>query len=563
MFSTQQILTDNWQQLHEVATKYNSQDGLAPYYSQINNFVMKVPLVGLFSAGKSSLLNKILDDNLLSVQITPETAIATELHYSDEKEAFYGHKANGETVKLTRNDIENQNFEAFLGADTKDAYGWVSTHTKSPILKNFPHLCLVDLPGLESNFTSHERMIDDYIQQSLAYCIVVSIEDGELKASTQKFLQELKINNTPIILIITKSDVKHSDDTKAIAKKIEDSITHLLGTPPLKTVIVSARKKDNLDGVIDAFSAIENQAGHRFNKVVTLPFMSKLAFITQNLDKLLDMDDVTIEQLESDKQIRQQEIALFREKLAKDTDQLETKTISIINNIVSNTKNTLIAQLDNLTDAFIQKRNISETIGSIVRLAVTEGVQTELLPVVNKYIKHIESELPDSLQINSEDINIGDISDDGFSFTDIASVLAPVLALLKFNPIVAIISTIVIPVLAKMLDMFMSNSKKEQQLEKQKENARQVILAQVIPRIELEVRSAMTTVVHDNIAKARSMMEQIADEREQQVQAQIAQTEKDIKAGEAEQQKRKTEYAADKNYISDVISQLSQAQSAS
>lgn len=562
MFSTQQILMDNWQQLNEVATRYNSQDGLQEYKPQIDDFVMKVPLVGLFSAGKSSLLNKILDDNLLPVEITPETAIATELHYTDAEESFYGHKADGETISLSRTDVENHNFEQFLDNDSETTYGWVSTHINAPVLNQFPHIRLVDLPGLESNFSSHERMIDDYIQQSLAYCIVVSIEDGELKASTQRFLQELKINNTPIILIITKSDIKHSDDTHAIAKKIEASITKLLETSPLKTVIVSARKKHNLNAVIDAISAIEDKAEHRFNNVVTLPIISKLTFLNQNLEKLIDMDDVTIEQLEADKQMRKQEITLFREKLAKDTEQLETKTISIINKIVLKTKNDLIAQLDSLADALIQNRNISSTIESIVRLAVSEGVQDELLPVVNKYIKHIESELPNSLQINAENLSLGEIDSSSFSFTDIAVVLAPVLALLKFHPIVAVISTVVVPVIAKVLDMLMSGKQKEQQLEKQKETARQVILSDVIPRLEIEVRNAMTTIVNDNIAKASSMMEQIANDREQQVQAQIAQTEQDIKASETEQQARKSVYTSDKQYISDIIHQLSQTQSA-
>ena len=186
---------------------------------------MKMPLVGLFSAGKSSLLNKLLDDKLLSVQITPETAIATELHFS-EFENFVGHKPNGDIVKLSREDIVTQNFSQFLTND-ENGYGYVAAHINAAVLKNFPHLSLVDLPGLESNLISHSKMIDEYIHQSLAYAIVVSIEDGELRASTQNFLRELKISNTPVILIITKSDLKLDNDIQAISQKIEQSITSL------------------------------------------------------------------------------------------------------------------------------------------------------------------------------------------------------------------------------------------------------------------------------------------------------------------------------------------------
>ena len=559
MFNAQQLLSDHWQQLNEVATKYHSQDGLQSYHSQINSFVMKVPFVGLFSAGKSSLLNKILGENLLSVQITPETAIATELHYTAGEEAFYGHKADQEQVSLTRTDIENQNFKSFFDAGSETDYGWVSTHINAPVLQKFPHICLVDLPGLESDFTSHTRMIDQYIQQSLAYCIVVSIEDGELKASTQQFLQELKINNTPIILIITKSDIKNDDDTQAIAERIEASITALLKSPPLRTVVVSARRSKNIDAVIDAIGTIEDKAEQQFNKVVTLPIVSKLTFLIQSLDRLIEMDDVNIEQLQADKQMHRQEIDSFRKKLTHDTQQLETKTRAIIDNIIDRTESSLITQLDMLANNLVQGQEISTAIENIVRLAVSEGVQNELVPAVDKYIKHVEAELPENLKIGSVELNFNNIDDSEFSFTDITKALSPVLLLLKFHPIVAVISTIVVPTLAVVLDMLMSSSKKAKQIEQQTESAKQALLLNIIPKIKLKVRLEMTKAVIDNIAQAKQMMETIVNEREQQIQAQIAQTEQDIKAGEAEQQQRKALYSTDKHYIKSIIDDLTQA----
>ncbi len=47
---------------------------------QKQHLVMLV--VGNFSAGKSSLLNRYLDRSVLLTGITPETSLATELHYS-------------------------------------------------------------------------------------------------------------------------------------------------------------------------------------------------------------------------------------------------------------------------------------------------------------------------------------------------------------------------------------------------------------------------------------------------------------------------------------------------
>lgn len=44
-----------------------------------------VPVIGAFSAGKSTLINSFLGSELLPVNITPETALATELRYSDRE----------------------------------------------------------------------------------------------------------------------------------------------------------------------------------------------------------------------------------------------------------------------------------------------------------------------------------------------------------------------------------------------------------------------------------------------------------------------------------------------
>lgn len=46
-----------------------------------------VPVIGAFSAGKSSLLNTLIGQNVLPVGIAPETELATELRYSAEEQS--------------------------------------------------------------------------------------------------------------------------------------------------------------------------------------------------------------------------------------------------------------------------------------------------------------------------------------------------------------------------------------------------------------------------------------------------------------------------------------------
>jgi predicted GTPase len=59
--------------------------------SNIIDFKIYLPLVGNFNAGKSSILNTLLEkDDFLSTDIIPKTAVATEIIYSvDERVEVY------------------------------------------------------------------------------------------------------------------------------------------------------------------------------------------------------------------------------------------------------------------------------------------------------------------------------------------------------------------------------------------------------------------------------------------------------------------------------------------
>lgn len=66
----------------------------------VDNMNLLVPVVGEFSAGKSSLLNKFIGKNILSVGMAPETAVPAELYYS-ETEYNEGVLPDGCTEKIS------------------------------------------------------------------------------------------------------------------------------------------------------------------------------------------------------------------------------------------------------------------------------------------------------------------------------------------------------------------------------------------------------------------------------------------------------------------------------
>lgn len=79
--------------------------GIDNAIANITSTELLIPVIGGFSAGKSSLLNSFLQEEILSVAVTPETALATELHYSTQ-EYIEAITPSGQSVRFEKSQME-------------------------------------------------------------------------------------------------------------------------------------------------------------------------------------------------------------------------------------------------------------------------------------------------------------------------------------------------------------------------------------------------------------------------------------------------------------------------
>ena len=77
----------------------NEDFGLENIKKEIADTQIIIPVIGAFSAGKSTLLNSFLSDKYLNMAVTPETALATELRYG-LKEEIVAIKKDGSEVRF-------------------------------------------------------------------------------------------------------------------------------------------------------------------------------------------------------------------------------------------------------------------------------------------------------------------------------------------------------------------------------------------------------------------------------------------------------------------------------
>ena len=117
---------------------------------------------GAFSSGKSSLLNMLIDRDLLPVALEECTALPTFLEY-DQTESFFLLDANG--------DVQTVDFDVWHQAIIKPTAGLTSALAKLP-LPWLTGLRLIDLPGLNS---TDERNQDFSLAQMRAADAVIYI----------------------------------------------------------------------------------------------------------------------------------------------------------------------------------------------------------------------------------------------------------------------------------------------------------------------------------------------------------------------------------------------------
>ncbi len=199
----------------------------------INDYEFKIYLVGQFSCGKSTLLNNWLGVNLLPKAITPETAVATELHFSEDERTILYPFGEGDTlgvpVEMSGVGVEQMREATKLANQGKLAC--VRVYVNNQRLKEYSDLCLVDLPGLSSINKAHRLALDRFVLEKSVGIVCVPAPAGTVREDVLDFLQDMERFRADFHLLLTKCNECTRDDLPKICASIKDEIKNTLGIP--------------------------------------------------------------------------------------------------------------------------------------------------------------------------------------------------------------------------------------------------------------------------------------------------------------------------------------------
>lgn len=217
MLATQKSFIEYLEQVDTLAQKAKIQKPKASLIASIKDRELLVPVVGGFSAGKSTALNAFLGEDILSVAITPETALATELRYIDGESYAEGVKDNDSVEKIAISALDSLK-------DRAGEFKYIKLYLNNPKLKQIAPLILVDMPGFDAPLELHNKAIMEYLARGIYFIILESAESGTIAMSIKKHIDNLKTLGRDFSFCLSKVDLVTPSTMQSIKNKIATTL---------------------------------------------------------------------------------------------------------------------------------------------------------------------------------------------------------------------------------------------------------------------------------------------------------------------------------------------------
>ncbi|MFP6092341.1 dynamin family protein [Helicobacter pylori] len=238
-----------------------------------------IPVVGNFSAGKSTLLNRFLEKSVLLTGITPETSLATELHYSANEriEAFSNNDEKTESFELNEQSFEviKENAAEYSYFNAAE-YSYLKVYLNNEALKDSAPLVFVDMPGFDSPISSHTHAILEYLERGVHFVILVSVEEGNLTKRMVRELKNLLEFDKGLSFILSKTNLKAPSQAEEVSHYIQEQIQDHLD---LTTHLIRADKDNN--ALLEVADKIDAE------KLFSALYLKRLKFLNSQLQNSL------------------------------------------------------------------------------------------------------------------------------------------------------------------------------------------------------------------------------------------------------------------------------------
>lgn len=353
---------------------------------------IKVPLVGGFNAGKSSLINAFINRNLLPTNIEPETAISYEMYYGQN-----------ERVELYRDDkkIDEKPLDQIKSFDVKPG-DIAKVYVSTQVIKDLQNrgIIIVDMPGLDSGIQAHNDAILKYIDKGSAFVLVSESESGSLTTSAINFITELEKYNLKPAVIVSKTDKKPAEEISSIKEYVGYQAKKAVGSEVFVGA-VSAANQDISDfsrflDTLDSDKIAAQKFAPRITAYINMLIISLKTQIDIAAQDIKDIDEA-IKQLEAQREQATQNIN------NSNADTPEKSTQDILDKVEA----ALLAKAEDFATMIFNKESsttIQNAIMSTIRPVIINTLKEEgeqYAGALNTVVDDISKKLSDIVTVDS------------------------------------------------------------------------------------------------------------------------------------------------------------------
>lgn len=363
---------------------------------RVSKTELLVPVIGAFSAGKSSLLNALLGQEILPVGIAPETELATELRYSPEPYLLAVH-INGREERLPVDALRGINSRA---KELSHLQLYIDSHA----LKRLAPLVLVDMPGYGSSLESHNKAISFYLPRGVHFVVVTSVEDGNLTQSMVRRLDEVKAYGGTFTFVLSKCNLRSATQVEQVRGYIDEQLQLYFEGGP-QTLLSG---KGDIGAFSNALEQIDPDA--LFDGLFLDLFKGQSHDVVRQINVALNT--LKKDDGQSERELRDLDQALNALQHQKANMQQEVRD-RYSSRLLNRCLRGLEEDLEDAVEEFValaanpHSTRLNNTLSEVVRNSLTRNVQQEIDDISSAMIDELAAGLSTpSLQL--DDLGLGD-----------------------------------------------------------------------------------------------------------------------------------------------------------
>ncbi len=269
--------------------------------------------MGQFSAGKSLLINRLLEKDILPVHITETTALITLIQYGDTDRVDILHKdGSQETISIE----ESQELWQSGNTEQLSEIAQIQIYVNSELLKS--GLVIADTPGINTIINNHVELTVSVIEN--ADCIVYVL--GKSVTETDNtFIESICASGIPIIFVRTPLDeIKSTEESIELTCEKDRAILKPFTENP---VFFVSNEKENFwyKNIQKLQNYLSNNITENLEEALRKNVSLRVKFLANHLKKILEEHSQTLDKFmtgkESDFLLQKKEIEDTLQRMKK------------------------------------------------------------------------------------------------------------------------------------------------------------------------------------------------------------------------------------------------------